>query len=230
VAINSDATGVHKLFSYLFARGVSLSPNQEKIAFWGDFDETKEAQNLYAYDITNNEVRLLQKDATYSGTAFPPSWSSDSRKLAYASIDGYITILDIENMSVRKIIKGDAPSWSPDGKSIIYREGISYFERLQDGKTTRYYIKGHKYYCISSNGEGRKFILDGGSRMWEFTGNAYAPVVWSRDSKYLLFFRPYDSWTKGPNRSKVYVMDIEQNRQIFVKDHAGIPSFSWGKE
>lgn len=229
MTINSDGTGVQKLFSYPSVKGTSLSPAGKMIAFWGDYDEVKKIKNLYLYNIKENKIKLVQKDATYSETAFAPSWSPDSKQLVYASLDGYITTVNIEKLSCKKLIKGDAPSWSPDGKTIIYREGISYFRVLPDNKTTEYYIEGHRYYSIDPKGENKKFIFDGKSHFWEFAGDAYAPVVWSPDSRYILFYKPYDSLIKGPNRSKIYVMDVEQRKQIFIKKQSGIPSFSWGK-
>jgi Tol biopolymer transport system component len=227
--INSDGTGVHKLFSYPFAKGAALSPDGKKIAFWGDNNETIKSTNLYLYSIDDSKIRLLQKDATYSMTAFTPSWSPDSKQIVYASLDGFVTIIDINKLTTTKLSKGDAPSWSPDGKAIIFREGISYFRVLPDNKTTEYYINGHRYYSINSKGENKHLMFDGKSHIWEFAGDAYAPVVWSPDSKYILFFKPYDSLTEGPNRSKIYAMSIEKKEITFIKKQSGHPMFSWAK-
>lgn len=229
IRINSDGTGLQKLFSHLFAKGTSLSPDGKIIAFWGDHNEVRKSKNLYLYDIKENKIKLVQNDATYSETAFAPSWSPDSKQLVYASLDGYITTVNIEKLYSKKLIKGDAPSWSPDGKAIIYREGISYFRVLPDNQTTEYYIEGHRYYSIDPQGGNKKFILDGKSHFWEFAGHVYAPVVWSPDGKYILFYKPYDSLIRGPNRAKIYAMEIESGKIVFVKKQSGIPSFSWGK-
>jgi Tol biopolymer transport system component len=226
VIMNSDGSGFRKLLSFKNASGTSLSPDGKKIAFWGDYNNAKKSTDLYLFDIEENKIKFLQKEATYSETAFAPSWSSDSKQLVYASLDGYITIIDIENLSIEKLVKGDAPSWSPDGKTIIYREGISYFRILPDKKTTEYYIEGHKYYSINPRGENKKFVFDGKPHMWEFAGNTFAPVVWSPDSKFILFYRPYDSFIEGPNLAKIYIMEIEKNKIFFIKK-LSVSDFSW---
>ncbi len=226
--INSDGTGFRNLLSFKKAKGASLSPDGKKIVFWGDYNEKIKSKNMYLFEIEENKLTLLQQDATYAETAFPPSWSPDSRQLVYSSLEGHVTIIDIYDSKIRKLIAGDAPSWSPDGKTIIFREGISYFRTLPDKKTTEYYVEGYKYYAIEPNGGDKKFLFDGKSRFWEAGGNAYAPVVWSPDSKYFLFYKPYDSLVKGPNNARIYIMDFEKNNIYFVKKLSEIPRFSWG--
>jgi Tol biopolymer transport system component len=227
LVMNSDGTGVHKLFSYKRVKGTSLSPDGKKIAFWGDYNDIIKSKNMYLYDIEENKIKLLQKEATYSGTAFSPSWSPDSKQIVYSSLDGYITVINIDDLKTKKLIQGDAPSWSPDGKTIVYREGISYFRELPDKETTEYYIEGHKYFAIEPTGENNRFIFDGKPRIWEVGDNAFSPVVWSPDSKYILFFKPYDSLIHGPNRSRIYIFDVKNKKTCFIKKQSETPFFSW---
>ena len=53
------------------------------------------------------------------GSGTEPSWSSDSRSLAIAD-DGWIVVLDVRTHRARRLVRGVAPSFSPDGRWIAY--------------------------------------------------------------------------------------------------------------
>ena len=62
-----------------------------------------------------NRPDVLKRTA--SGTE--PSWSSDSRSLAVAD-DGWIVVLDVRTHGARRLVRGGAPAFSPDGRWIAY--------------------------------------------------------------------------------------------------------------
>ena len=53
------------------------------------------------------------------GSGSEPSWSSDSRSLAVAD-DGWIVVLDVRTHGARRLVRGVAPAFSPDGRWIAY--------------------------------------------------------------------------------------------------------------
>lgn len=217
--MNSDGKGFQRLsLSGLKPEGIAWSPDGQKIAFWAGRDTNTQSMDLYLFDINKNKARLLLRKATFYGTFYTLSWAPDSQKLVFASLDGYVSIMDINSLKITKVMKGDAPSWSPDGTTIIYREGIPY-SRKPDERLT--------YYAIKPNGEHRRFIFDGGPERWD-AGYVTQPVVWSPDGKYILFFKTYDPLF-NTNFSKIYVMDIMKNKKYFLKKKKHVQACSWGK-
>ncbi len=217
--VGSDGRGFQRLLSSPSqCEGVSWSPDGKKIAFWTNRNPETQSMDLCLFDVKTGKTRVLLGKATFYGTSFTLSWSPDSLRLAFASLDGYVSIVAIDTLKVTPVVKGDAPSWSPDGTRIIYREGIPYSRNPEDRV---------KYYTISPGGKQRTFVFDGGPEKWD-SGLVTQPVVWSPDSRYILFFKTYDPFL-NTNFSKIYLVDTLKNRKYLVKRQKHIQACSWGR-
>lgn len=49
-----------------------------------------------------------------------PAWSPDGRRIAIATSDGWIVIVDLATKSQQRLVEGESPTWSPDGKQLAY--------------------------------------------------------------------------------------------------------------
>jgi tricorn protease len=78
-----------------------------------------------------------------------PSWSPDSRKIAYysgSSNEGYYTwVMDADGKNKTRLYQsGGPPSWAPDGKGLIFTNRLNVYEILiidANGKNARSLIK-----------------------------------------------------------------------------------------
>lgn len=204
--------------SGLHSEGISQSPDGRWIAFWSGRNTDTQSMDLYLYDLKKHKVELLLKKATFYGNYFTPSWSPDSNKIVFASLEGYVSTIDINNSIIKNIVKGGAPAWSPDGTTIIYREGIQFSKEPEERLS---------YFAISPEGKSRRFIFDGGSTKWD-EGDVTQPVVWSPDSKYIMFFKTYDPLFDR-NFSKIYIFDMKKNKKYLLKKKRHIQACSWAR-
>jgi TolB protein len=106
------------------------SSDGKKIAYVSDKDE-KEVINLINPDSTGDE-QLTDDEHRY----IHPNWSADSSKLIYCSDDDLkppkknvsdIFSIDVKTRKAVTLITGGTntyPSWSPDGKKIVFRRMI----------------------------------------------------------------------------------------------------------
>ena len=200
------------------AEGLSWSPDGENIAFWSNRNPDTQSMDLSILEPRKGTMRVLLHKATFYGTPFTPSWSPDSRRLLFTSIDGYVSVIDAATLAVAKVVKGDAPSWSPDGRTIIYREGVPHSR--DPGERLR-------YYAVNPDGSNRRLVFDGETETWN-AGSVTQPVVWSPESRYILFFKTYDPMF-GANFSKIYILDTANNKRYLIKRKKHIQTCSWGK-
>ena len=54
------------------------------------------------------------------------AWSPSGREIAFTE-DGYVSVLDLSTRTIKRLQIGDFPSWSPDGKRIVFSRGPGYF-------------------------------------------------------------------------------------------------------
>jgi Tol biopolymer transport system component len=102
----------------------TLSPDGSKIAFILLLEGTQ--RGIYTMDTQGNNKKLIHKTDRI-GIYRPdwlPSWSPDSKKLAYMTGGYEINILDVESSQVEKTISMDVVvrnvKWSSDGTQLGY--------------------------------------------------------------------------------------------------------------
>ncbi|HUI29335.1 MAG TPA: PDZ domain-containing protein [Candidatus Acidoferrales bacterium] len=116
-----------KLTSYGpgFRYNIYWSPDSKKIAF------IDKAMDIYIYDLDKDKTTKVDREEYYYEgglVGFKPSWSSDSRWLAYAKdFDNRHTaiyIYDSKEAEVHQVTSGyyndDAPCFDPDGKYLYF--------------------------------------------------------------------------------------------------------------
>ncbi len=111
------------------ASNLQWSPDGKAIVFVSDpllSDDKRDNDDLFVISAEGGSPRLLTP-GTQRFRDYAPSWSPDSRNIAYASeSSGYsnIYIVDTQGGSRRRLTNEDvesfAPKWSPDGRSIAY--------------------------------------------------------------------------------------------------------------
>lgn len=109
----------------------TFSPDGKKLAFCS----TEEEGNSEIY-IANSDGTRLKRLTFNNAIDTSPSWSPNSREIAFTSDRGgtpQIYIMDAEGSNVRRVSFGgsyhDAPAWSPTGDRIAY---VSRVEQIFD--------------------------------------------------------------------------------------------------
>jgi Tol biopolymer transport system component len=194
------------------------------------------------------------------GPVFNPKWSPDGRFLAFTESDyggartRKIYLVSADGGTPTPLLSGDImpsdPSWSPDGKSIVYggeavnespgsRSEIRVFDlETKESKTIpasqgmwspRWSPDGH-YLAAQSEDMMQLWLYSFASGHWEQLSlpklqkaTAVGWPLWSHDSRYLYFM----------NGSKVYRASVPGGQPELVADATGVeiecPVFqSWG--
>lgn len=128
-------------------------------------------------------VRMTQGSFTVSGF----NWSPDGKQIAFnrqpnplinSSTYSDIDVLDIENKSLKTIVKNPAgdffQNWSPDGKSLLYTSSVNdtITQYFKNNRTFIYNLADEKSKEILSNVDENKSIYD-----WNNSGIFYGRNV-----------------------------------------------------
>jgi TolB protein len=105
------------------------SPNGRWIAF------VRQGRNvpdqIFLLSTATGRVRQLTHDATY--ISWKPTWSPDSRRIAFASPSrGGIWVMNTDGSHPRHLASGNDPSWSPNGKWIVFDDYSTDVARLSE--------------------------------------------------------------------------------------------------
>ena len=123
-----------------------------------------------------------------------PSWSPDGKQLVFSALVGNtlgLSLMRADGSQKRPLLtgmEGDSPAWSPDGRKIAF------ISQLSDTLST--------IYVMNPDGSGI-------TRLARAQGY-YSALVWSPDSKHLLYAYASDSL----GSSNVYLMNADGSGQV----------------
>lgn len=104
-----------------------------------------------------------------------PSWSPDSKRVMFGSLDSLVVILHIESGQQDTLWKGSRPSWSPDGEWVAYYDKmLVYIKSLMTGQKRLLTPK----WSLRKTWRGPVYLMRGEGE----------ELVWSPDSRYLLYY------------------------------------------
>ena len=199
----------------------SWSPDGKRIAFWSERDGNDE---IYVMDADGGNQQNI---TNHPNSDLSPAWSPDGKRIAFGSnrdeildIHGFPTfeiyVMDADGENQQNITNNRhddwAPSWSPDGKRIVfisYREGhfIGDFELITS-----------EIYVMDADGGNQQ-------RLTENRKNDESPS-WSPNGTRIVF----SSDRKGDFvNNEIYVMDADGGnlqRLTENRDNDGAPSWS----
>jgi Tol biopolymer transport system component len=148
-------------------------------------------------------ARRVVRHAPSASPPSDPSWSPDSRKLAFTRDEGLFTVAT-SRKNVRRIFSGwvYAPDWSPTGDQILFvrnpapRTGAGVIHSIEpDGRNLRAVVWGG-HPDVSPDGSKLAFARRDGIYVRSMAGGTSRRIVrnaehpeWSPDGSYLAFTR-----------------------------------------
>jgi Tol biopolymer transport system component len=187
-------------FSQIHA--TAMSKDGSKVAFIAD-ETDSESRGLFLLELGSGQITKLEK-----ATVVTVGWSPDGRKLVLglpgSDAAPRIMIFDINSHSMRELVEGDWPSWSPSGDWIAYLDHAE--QRL----------------ClVRPDGTGNRILKNVGSAILTYRMFGLEPV-WSPDGKKLLLNEFKDEGTF----TGVMLLDIETTRMTRLS-HGGPNVVGW---
>jgi tricorn protease len=145
-------------------REVAWSPDGRWIAYTSD--RTGEDEIYVGPQDGMGKEKERQITSGYKGFKFPPAWSPDSKKIAWADKDlnlWYVDISDKKPVKVDHAEYGEITnySWSPDSKWLTYDKNsanlysVVYLHSLTDQKTTVVTSNMNNSYAAAFDPEGK---------------------------------------------------------------------------
>jgi Tol biopolymer transport system component len=158
-------------------RGMSWSPDGRLIAFSG-WDREKRT-GIFLITVKTGEVKLLVPLETGQPT-FDPTWSPDSKTIAYGC-ESNVYVVNVEEGKPRRIGPPEdrepkdafrRPVFAPDGRSVAYMAGRRILATTIDGQETReiFHLKNKNLTTINIfdwSPDGRHIVFTPGtSEIW----------------------------------------------------------------
>ncbi|HEX3264108.1 MAG TPA: hypothetical protein VHR16_00440 [Candidatus Limnocylindrales bacterium] len=198
-----------------------FSPNGKKIAFGGAVGADAHTEIYVVSATTGKDLVALTscKDRKPGCSNDFPAWSPDGKQLVFIHTDDFnadetpvnaqVWVMDADGGNAHALTTGAAPkdqvpSWSPDGKNIVYASGTADSEGIwvmaADG-SAQVQLSG----CLS--GEASPCAA----------GDDFGPV-WSPDGTRIAFLRAFQA--VGTNDRPVYVMNADGTDQQRLSDES----------
>jgi Tol biopolymer transport system component len=167
--------------------GTAWSPDGRRIAFGSG--------GIWIVNVDGTGLRRL----TRGGEDESPTWSADSRWIAYES-QGDIFRIRANGTGRSRIAKnGLSPAWSPDGRWIVFLRPVDMWIMRPDGSGLR------RLPCCRPHG--------------------VAAVTWSPDSRYLAF----DGGGRNFPETGIYVMSMDgKSRRLLEGYLEELVGLTWG--
>jgi Tol biopolymer transport system component len=188
-------------------RDPAWSPDGQRIAFVHSMNRF----NVYSVRFDGSNRQLLAENAVR------PAYSPDGTKLAYAGSgagNGGVFVANADGSDPQRVssrvveFNGHGPSWSPDGKRLVFASFTS-----------------PEVVVASADGSGERVIADLGSR-W-----VWSAPQWSPDGKLVAFVQKESEDSARPFRSSIVVARTDgRGWRVIVRDrHAtrDLHSLAW---
>ena len=172
---------------------------------------------IYTID-PDSEAQRLIFDPTFDDASLASAWSPQGGRVAYVAPGGLWT-MSATGAHPRRLTKGKgdtlAPSWSPDGKQIVFvdlakKNGRNYALYVigRDGKGLKRIVRGARYQNSPAwSPSGKLIMFERAGFLWTVKpdGRGQTKVAegtspsWSPDGKTVAFDRDGNLWTMKPN-------------------------------
>ena len=127
---DGSVTTVHAISNSLMCgvRSPQVSPDGTRVA-WSQLDAFRKSE-MHVRVAATNDLRVSTVVSPADMTAYGPKWSSDGHFLCFtgfrAGDPGWsVYLARLSDNSVRRICTGENPSFSSDGRQIVYDDGRS---------------------------------------------------------------------------------------------------------
>ena len=172
------------------------SPRGKRIAFLKRTNLSGQywrASELWISDAWAKQSRRVHKGVFYNPHL---SWSLDSNFIAFEAYDesneSYIWAIDWQTLRVIKLVRGDAPAWSPTANQIAFR-------RWEEGTDVVYRINIDKTGLMAI----ARVPIDGRIVPFSFLD----PPLWSPDGKRIAVGLDHQHYQSGHSRIRIHNVD-----------------------